>query len=84
MSSQPPPLLSSVESPEPSAFARQAANACLAAPLLMIGLSFCLSSLLQNHRDASGRPLFVTVGLVEVGFFVTGVVLPVDGGAHLG
>jgi hypothetical protein len=64
----------STGSPEDNPFARSAANACLAAPLIICALSFCLSPILQNHRDASGRPLFIIIGLTEVGFSLVGFI----------
>jgi type II secretory pathway pseudopilin PulG len=77
MNEMPPPLPPSVGSSEPSAFARQAANACLAAPLLIFALSFCTASLLHDHRDASGRPLLVIASLAVAGFCIVGAVLGV-------
>ena len=70
----PPPLPSSVRSAEPSAFACQAANACLAAPLLIFGLSFCLSTITQNHRDASSRPLLLGFSFVAAVILFVGVI----------
>ena len=70
----PPPLPSSVRSAEPSAFACQAANACLAAPLIIFGLSFCLSTLTRNHQDASSRSLLLIFSFVEAGILFVGVV----------
>ena len=71
----PPPLPSSVDENEPSNFARQAANACLAAPLIMIGMSIGLNGLLPNHRDASGRPMLMIFGFVCCGLLIVGFVL---------
>jgi hypothetical protein len=52
----------------------QAANACLAAPLLIFGLAFCLSTLTQNHRDASNRPLLLGFSFVAAGILFVGVI----------
>ncbi len=76
MNTAPAPL-PSLDSPEPSSFARQAANACLAAPLLIFGLSFCVANLLHVHRDPSARWLLLTLGVVELGFCVAGALLGV-------
>ena len=73
MNSQPPPVPGFVPSEENS-FARQAANACLAAPLILIGLSFCLKSLLDNHRDESGRSLILVIGIVGTLTILAGIV----------
>lgn len=71
----PPPLPSSVREQQPSPFARQASNACLAAPLIIIGISQCILGFSQNHLDPSGRSLFLIVGFVETGFFLLGALL---------
>jgi uncharacterized membrane protein YeaQ/YmgE (transglycosylase-associated protein family) len=75
MNSYPPPLPEPDDSTNDSSFARQAANACLAAPLILLGLSFFLRSLLGNHRDASGRSLVLTMGTVSAVIVLVGVVL---------
>ena len=78
MYSEPPPLPPPLpRQQEPSQFAGQAANACLAAPLIMIGLAACLSGLLQNHRDGSGRPLVMVFGMVYLLIIVAGCVFGV-------
>src|SRR5215471_14281592 len=74
MNSYPPPLPQSDDAAE-SSFARQAANACLAAPLILFGLSFFLKSLSEGHRDASGRSLVLTMGVVSLCILLVGVVL---------
>src|SRR5437588_2949808 len=75
MSTQPPPLPAWVASQKQSSFARQAANACAAAPLILVGLSFCWSTLVQNHRDASGRPLALIIGALGCFIVLVGAVL---------
>ncbi len=76
MYSEPPPLPGQ---PEPSLFARQAANACIAAPLITIALAACLSSLLRNQHDGSGSGQIVAIayGLVYLLIIVAGCILGV-------
>jgi hypothetical protein len=74
MNSCPPPLPQSDDCEE-SSFARQAANACLAAPLVLFGLSFCLKSLLEGRHDSSGRSLVLTIGVVSLFILLVGIVL---------
>jgi hypothetical protein len=74
MNSYPPPLPQSDDSEE-SSFARQAANACFAAPLILFGLSFLFKSLLEGHRDQSGRSLVLTMGAVSAFILLVGVVM---------
>jgi hypothetical protein len=63
------------DSPKRSAFAHQAANVCLFAPLLIIGLGACVAAVLHNHPGPSLRPLFIIIGFVELGFALLGAVL---------
>jgi hypothetical protein len=72
-----PPPLPSFQSQPSGGFARQAGHACLAAPLIVIGLSLLTSNFSQNHRDASGAPLLLIFGFVEVAFFLGGTLLGV-------
>jgi hypothetical protein len=75
MSIQPPPLPPQQPPQEKeSTFPKQAANACLAAPIILIALSTFLSPLAQNHRDSSGPVLFITMGIVSVLLLSSGVI----------
>lgn len=75
VNSVPPPLPIRFEPAEPSTFPRQAANACLAAPIIMIVLSMCMSAVLQGHRDGSGRSIALIFGAADCLLVFTGVVL---------
>ena len=72
MSGGPPPLPSSARSEGASGFARRASYACLASPLVMIGLALCISTLSHNQRDPAWRPLFLIFGEVAAGLFIFG------------
>ncbi len=71
---QPPPLPTSARSPGLDSFARQAANACLAAPLLLIGLEQCVSVLARETHAPSLRPLALGLGWVAVALALLGFV----------
>jgi hypothetical protein len=49
-------------------------HACLAAPLILLGLSIALSRILHNYRDGSIRPALVVVGLLSVAILAMGLV----------
>jgi hypothetical protein len=66
-------MLSADRPQEASGFARQASKASLAAPIIIIALSICVSGFSQNHRDPSGRPLFLIFGAVTAVLFLIGV-----------
>ncbi|PWU12828.1 MAG: hypothetical protein C5B50_20725 [Verrucomicrobia bacterium] len=74
MNTVPPPLPASVRSAEPSQFARNAANICLAAPLIVLAFVFLVSPILREHRDASGRLISIIIGLGALAFCVAGAV----------
>lgn len=71
----PPPLPPSARSPGESSFARQASNACLAAPIIIFVLACCVSSFTQNHHNASGRPLLLILGAVAAALLILGALL---------
>src|SRR5437899_12280761 len=75
MNSQPPPLPDSVASSNENSFARQAANASLAVPIILVALRILFGALLQGHRDATG-PIYVLTIAVICGFIVlVGIVM---------
>ena len=73
MSYGPPPLPSSATSWESNSFARQAANVCLAAPLVTLALGYVLSVLHRTNHEAIPRQVFLIFGFVSVGFVAVGV-----------
>jgi hypothetical protein len=75
MSSYPPPLPVSDDSAEESFFARQAANACLAAPLILIGLTLFIRPFLENHHEAYNRYIVLGLGGIVVSIVLVGIVL---------
>ena len=75
MHSQPPPLPDSAAPSSENSFARQAANASLAVPIILVALRILFGALLQGHRDATG-PIYVLTIAVICGFIVlVGIVM---------
>lgn len=75
MNLRPPPLPGSIGSSEPNGFAQHAANAALAAPLIVFGLTFCFNAILKDHHDSSARLLHLACGLADVGLGLLGFTL---------
>ena len=75
MNSRPPPLPSSAGYSEPNVFAQHAANAALAAPLVIFGLTFCLNSVLKQNHDSSVRLLYLAGAATDVGLGLLGFIL---------
>jgi len=75
MNAVPPRLSGSEDYQEPSAFAKNAANACLAAPLLICALCFSVSTVVGNHGSSASRPVYVICGLVATGLGLVGLLL---------
>jgi hypothetical protein len=68
----PPPFLSANRPQEQSGFARRASKACLAAPLIIIGLSTSIYGFSPNHRGPSGRGVFLILGAATAALFLIG------------
>jgi type II secretory pathway pseudopilin PulG len=75
MGAHPPPLPDSISSANENSFARQAANACLAAPLILIALLFASTTLLHYLPEPSRRPLVLIVAAVAGLSVLVGVIL---------
>jgi len=78
METIPPPLSASQPNADDhNSFARQAAKASAIAPGLIIALSFCCRSILENHQDGSGRSLMLVQAAVSCVFTVAGLIFGV-------
>jgi hypothetical protein len=71
----PPPLPEFATPAKGRSFASHAANACLAAPLIIFGLGFAVSTLSHGPKDGGTMGLFLVLGLVSCLILAVGVIL---------